>query len=68
MTLENEAIFYFTLEKYKDKKDSKDYSYLRNIIAVKIQEELKDRDVYISSEEFKKILDGVMKTIIKGEY
>jgi hypothetical protein len=63
MTLENNDLFSFVLGN-KDSKP-KDILYLREIIKVKVQEELKERNANVSFEMFDSIVSSVMENIIE---
>ncbi len=66
MTLENNELVSFILRNGDSK--PKDFTYLREIIKVKVQEELKGRNVDVSFDVFDGIVNNVMETIIRDRW
>ena len=63
MTLENNELISFILVNGNSK--PKDFTYLREIIKVKVQEELKGRNADVSFDVFDGIVNNVMETITR---
>ena len=66
MTLENNELVSFILGSGNSK--PKDFTYLREIIKVKVQEELKGRNADVSFDVFDGIVNNVMETIIRDRW